>query len=733
MGDVMSARYSILVAGFALWLVLFGGAAHLLQGLGFDNDTWLEADNPYQQARDMLVDQFNQSEATMFVFDASTLFTEQGYAQATAFSDAVARIDGVDDVVSPYDASLIMSSDTGTLLITTYREALDTGQLEDLAEVERRFLDSDYMGKLLSRDRKLAMFVVNQKTGGQPEKRVAVIEQIFEVQKDIPLLQGARLAGDAYLKYTLDVKTRTQLVPVLGLAGLGILLFLSALFGKLWKTVLVLACAVTAVAVALAVMVALGHNLTVIALALPVMLSVIVVSDSLHILRYWDNAIDMAEDEATISMILRDTFKATWLPCLTTSLTSAVGFGAFMTSDLVPLSEFGLDSLIGILLGYGIMMSALFLGLLWRTPIALARRGGQYRDVEAPRMADRVADGILHFDWAVVTRNRPLTFALAFTLAIVSVLALAFNAKSESNSLDVFFKPDSEMYRAFTLVDDELGGSGVVSMIFASDMQDYYRQIDPFNEVRALETQLAELAQVNNVDSYTKPVGQIHRALVDDGTQYPQTDEQLAQEILFSEWSRSDPQALPKVIYTGHSVFFGQLSGYILETQLVTIMLTFFFIFVILMLEFDFRLALAGMLACSLPILITMGSIAALGLPFDFATVIIASVTMGLSIDDTIHILHRYRFHLVDEHRSQFQSLRQALFIPGRPIVQSTFLFCFGAGVFLISDLVMLQRFAIFTMLGLVLALLGAVLLLPSLLSVPFFTKTAQATAKATE
>ena len=145
--------------------------------------------------------------------------------------------------------------------------------------------------------------------------------------------------------------------------------------------------------------------------------------------------------------------------------------------------------------------------------------------------------------------------------------------------------------------------------------------------------------------------------------------------------SALDPQALPEVIYTGHSVFFGQLSGYILETQLVTIILTFCFIFVILMLEFDFRLAMAGMLACSLPILITMGSIAALGLPFDFATVIIASVTMGLSIDDTIHILHRYRFHLVDEHRSQFQSLRQALFIPGRPIVQST-LFCFGAGVF---------------------------------------------------
>jgi predicted RND superfamily exporter protein len=44
----------------------------------------------------------------------------------------------------------------------------------------------------------------------------------------------------------------------------------------------------------------------------------------------------------------------------------------------------------------------------------------------------------------------------------------------------------------------------------------------------------------------------------------------------------------------------------------------------------------------------------------------------------------------------------------------------------------MLQRFASFTMLGLVLALLGAVLLLPSLLSVSFFNKSALAEAEAT-
>ena len=421
------------------------------------------------------------------------------------------------------------------------------------------------------------------------------------------------------------------------------------------------------------------------------------------------------------------------------------------------------------------MMGGVFLGLYAATPGALRRRGGRFHKLSLP---DRAADSFLKLDWSVVGNNRPATFAVAIALTLMSLTALVLNAKSESNLLDVFFKPSSDLYQAFDRVDDELGGSGVVSIVFKSDEEDYFRTYPPFRDVRDVETEIETLRAINMTESYSNPLGQIHRNLVTDGTDYPQNEEQLAQEMLFSEWSRSaesrdvlaesvnftfdskhlraytpnlssteledvvdkietqmrliDAQDLPPPVFTGHSVFFSQLSGYILNTQFTTVILTFVFIFIILIFEFNTRLAMAGMIACSLPILITMGTIAALGFPFDFATVIIASVTMGLSIDDTIHILHRYQHHLVDEHKSQRLSLRQALFIPGRPIVQSTFLFCFGAGVFLSSDLVMLQRFASFTMMGLVLALLGAVLLLPSLLSVSFFNKSSVAQAQAT-
>ena len=771
----MSNRLALILGGFLLWTAVAATAVYGTRGLQYDNDKWLSPDNPHEIARTMLASEFNQFESTMLLFKADRLFTEEGFENAAAFTDAVKNIDGVVDVVSPYDASLIMTDAGGSLVITTYRAALESGQLADLLALKAQFYKSEYLGRLLSEDGTLGAFIVKHDTGGTPDLRAAVVDQILALAAQNPLTADAQIAGDGYLKFTLDAKTQHELGTILSIVAIGIALFLFSLFGRVWKTALVLGTAMTAVTVAMGLMSALGHNLTIIALALPVMLSVIVVADSLHIIRYWDHEIDIAHDDTSVAHVLRETLVATWLPCLTTSATSAVGFGVFYFSELVPLREFGIDSFLGILLGYGIMMGGLFLGLYTATPGALVRRGGTK---EALSLPDRAADSFLKLDWSVVGNNRPVTFAVAVVLTLASVMALFLNAKSESNLLDVFFKPSSDMYQAFDRVDDELGGSGVVSIVFQTDEEDYFRTYPPFVNLLDVEGAIENLREINTTESYSNPLGEIHRSLFDDGTRYPQNEEQLAQEMLFSEWSRSaesrdvlaegvnfsfdsghlraytsnisstelealvgkiekqmaliGTQGLPKPIFTGYSVFFSQLSGYILNTQFTTVFLTFVFIFIILALEFNFRLAIAGMIACSLPILITMGTIAVLGFPFDFATVIIASVTMGLSIDDTIHILHSYQHHLVDEHKSQRLSLRQALFIPGRPIVQSTFLFSLGAGVFLSSDMVMLQRFAGFTMMGLVLALLGAVLLLPSLLSMRFFNQTSVEQARRT-
>ena len=275
----------IILAGFLLWIAVAATGLYGARGLQYDNDKWLSPDNPNEMARTMLASEFNQFESTMLLFKADKLFTEKGFQRAAAFTDAVKNIDGVVDVVSAYDASLIMTDEGGSLVITTYRAALENGQLKDLAALKTQFYKSEYLGRLLSEDGALGAFIVKQDTGGEPALRARLVTQGLALAAQNPLMADAEIAGDGYLKFTLDAKTQQQLGTILSIVAVGIALFLFSLFGRVWKTALVLGTAMTAVAVAMGLMSVFGHNLTIIALALPVMLSVIVVADSLHIIR----------------------------------------------------------------------------------------------------------------------------------------------------------------------------------------------------------------------------------------------------------------------------------------------------------------------------------------------------------------------------------------------------------------------------------------------------------------
>ena len=125
----MSNRVALILGGFLLWTAVAATAVYGTRGLQYDNDKWLSPDNPHEIARTMLASEFNQFESTMLLFKADRLFTEEGFENAAAFTDAVKNIDGVVDVVSPYDASLIMTDAGGSLVITTYRAALESGPI----------------------------------------------------------------------------------------------------------------------------------------------------------------------------------------------------------------------------------------------------------------------------------------------------------------------------------------------------------------------------------------------------------------------------------------------------------------------------------------------------------------------------------------------------------------------------------------------------------------------------
>ena len=90
--------------------------------------------------------------------------------------------------------------------------------------------------------------------------------------------------------------------------------------------------------------------------------------------------------------------------------------------------------------------------------------------------------------------------------------------------------------------------------------------------------------------------------------------------------------------------------------------------------------------------------------PFDFATVLISSVTLGLCVDDTIHWMHYFQMAKREGDPAPAISASSVMF---KPLFLTSIILGLGFGVLGIANLVILQKFGLFTMIAIGLAFLA--------------------------
>jgi hypothetical protein len=115
------------------------------------------------------------------------------------------------------------------------------------------------------------------------------------------------------------------------------------------------------------------------------------------------------------------------------------------------------------------------------------------------------------------------------------------------------------------------------------------------------------------------------------------------------------------------------------------------------------------------PIIINFGIMGWLGIELSMVTSLIASVAIGLAVDDTIHYLTRYnrefRKDLDDE-----RAIRDTLHHVGRPIIFTTITICVGFSVLFFSSFKPTAIFGVMMVITSLSALVGDLILLPSLI-----------------
>jgi signal transduction histidine kinase len=127
------------------------------------------------------------------------------------------------------------------------------------------------------------------------------------------------------------------------------------------------------------------------------------------------------------------------------------------------------------------------------------------------------------------------------------------------------------------------------------------------------------------------------------------------------------------------------------------------------------KVGLIALLPNIFPILVNFGLMGLLGIPLSVATSLIASIVIGLAVDDTIHYMVRYNAEFKRD-LDKDRAMRDTVFHTGRPILFSSFTIGLGFAVLILSHFQPTAVFGLLMVVTMSAALLGDLILLPILM-----------------
>lgn len=437
-------------------------------------------------------------------------------------------------------------------------------------------------------------------------------------------------------------------------------------------------------------------------------------------------------------------------PIFWSCATDAAGFGALLVSKVGPVQNFGLMTALASLL---VLASIAFilpgLALLGRFDADPRRAWGE--------------GGLSRGLWQIVAwiEHRPRTLALL--IAIVTGVAI-----SGMYWLDVEtdftknFRASSPIVHSYNFVETRLGGAGVWDL-FVPVPEEESKDGEFLDHIRRLEARLRDEVRVmddkgNEVPGLTKvlsltdaidaspvrfslkvsrlevSIASLARQLPLTAALYgrdPEMNEQPFLRImlrarerqssaqkhsLIEQVTRISREEFPEAQVTGFFVLLTRIIESTTRDQWLTFGIATLGIFAMVLAAFrSVKLALAALAPNAMPILMVTGLMGWFGMKINMGAAMIASVSMGLAVDSSIHYLTAFL-----RLRAQGQSLHEALHAVhqtvGRAMAFSTLALIVGFSGLALSQFVPTIYFGVLVSLTMFGGLLGNLVVLPLLL-----------------
>ena len=168
---------------------------------------------------------------------------------------------------------------------------------------------------------------------------------------------------------------------------------------------------------------------------------------------------------------------------------------------------------------------------------------------------------------------------------------------------------------------------------------------------------------------------------------------------------------------TGKALLFLKGTKYLINNLILSLSLAILLIALFMAFLFrSFKMIIISLIPNLLPLIITAGVMGFTGIPLKPSTILVFSIAFGISVDDTIHFLAKYRQELISNgwkiNKAVFAALRET----GISMFYTSIVLFFGFSVFLSSNFGGTQALGGLVAVTLLMAMLANLVLLPSLL-----------------
>ena len=493
----------------------------------------------------------------------------------------------------------------------------------------------------------------------------------------------------------------------------------------------------------------LQYEITVLTALIPPLIIVIGIPNCIFLINKYQNEVKKHGNKAkSLQRVITKVGNAT----LMTNVTTASGFATFIITQSKLLEEFGIVASLSII--------AIFLLCLFIIPIIYSFMPPP-KDRHLEHLNKRWIGGFVDWMEHMVKYKKIAIYITALLLLILSFIGI-YQIKI-SGSLIEDMPQKTEFFSDIRFFEEEFNGimpleimvdtkrkKGVMKLSTLKRMNELEELIDetpelsrPISVVSLVKYskqayyngnpkfyQLPSSQENSFILSYAKNSSSevdLLKNFVDSTGQYARittfmkdigTDRmERIEENLENKIKKVFPEDGYNVTMTGKARVFQKGTKYLVKNLILSLSLAIFLISLFMAYMFrSFRMIIVSLIPNLLPLLVTAGLMGYLGVPIKPSTILVFSIAFGISVDDTIHFLAKYRQELQANHWKIRKSVFAALRETGVSMFYTSIVLFFGFSVFTISNFGGTVALGALVSITLLFAMLANLLLLPSLL-----------------